>query len=911
MSAAPALPAHRRLLAPEVVQTSPMDCGPAALKCLLEGFGIRASYGRLREACQTGVDGTSIDVIEVVANQLGLPAEQVSIPVDHLHLDGADALPALAVVRQSDGQTHFVVVWRRHGQWLQIMDPALGRRWVPVRRFADDLLRHEISVPAAEWRAWASSDDFLAPLRERLAALGLSRVAARRLIHAALADRGWFGLGALDACTRMVTAVVRAAGVSRRRPAERLLAALCEGTRDSPRDIFTLVPPEYWSVVPDLQGGGRLEQRLRLRGAVLVRLGAAADVEPTTAADAPPLPPELEAALRERTTHPMRALWTLLRADGLLGPAALVVAMLLSVGAVLIEALLFRGIFDIAWALELPLQRMVAVGALVVFAAAVLLLETPIIGESMRFGRHLELRLRMALLAKLPQLPDRYFHSRPISDMAERNHSIQVTRLVPGLGLHLVQALWELALTFAGVVLIDPATAIPAAVLVITVLAMPALVQPFLNERDLRVRSHGAALHGTFLDALMGLVPIRTHRAEASVRRHHEGLLVDWARASRDLLRTSLIAGGAQSAVALGLAAYLLVEHFVRAGGASGSDLLLVYWVLKLPATARSIAGLAQRYPAQRNIVLRLMEPLQAPGGDDLAHASSPPNGDAVDAAAPRATEQTGAASVGFRRVAVVAGGHRILESVDLAVAPGEHVAVVGPSGAGKSSLLGVLLGWHRPAAGEVRVDGAALDPAALEHLRRHTAWVDPAVQLWNRSLLDNLGYATAGGGVERIDPVIEAADLERVLHRLPDGLQTHLGEGGALLSGGEGQRVRLARALMQSDVRLVLLDEPFRGLDRRRRRRLLRDARHWWQGATLLCVTHDIAETMDFDRVLVVENGQIVEDDAPRRLARTDSRYRALLAAELDLRRRVWGGAGWRRLVVRGARVTEREGAR
>jgi ABC-type bacteriocin/lantibiotic exporter with double-glycine peptidase domain len=86
-----------------------MDCGPASLKCLLEGFRIPVSYGRLREACQTDVDGTSIDVIEVVANQLGIEAEQVMFPVDHIFLAEA-ALPAMVVVRQSGGATHFVVV---------------------------------------------------------------------------------------------------------------------------------------------------------------------------------------------------------------------------------------------------------------------------------------------------------------------------------------------------------------------------------------------------------------------------------------------------------------------------------------------------------------------------------------------------------------------------------------------------------------------------------------------------------------------------------------------------------------------------------------------------------------------------------------------------------------------------------
>src|SRR5215831_16790921 len=102
----------RRFLAPEVIQTSAMDCGPAALKCLLEGFGVPVSYGRLREACQTAVDGTSIDTLETLACQLGLDAEQVMMPVDHLLLAEAEALPAIVVVRVPSGLFHFVVVWR-------------------------------------------------------------------------------------------------------------------------------------------------------------------------------------------------------------------------------------------------------------------------------------------------------------------------------------------------------------------------------------------------------------------------------------------------------------------------------------------------------------------------------------------------------------------------------------------------------------------------------------------------------------------------------------------------------------------------------------------------------------------------------------------------------------------------------
>src|SRR5215218_5903587 len=121
--------AKRRFLAPEVVQTSAMDCGPASLKCLLEGFGTPVSYGRLREACQTDVDGTSIDTLEEVAGQLGLEAEQVMLPPERLLAPGSESLPAIVVVRRANNATHFLVVWRRHGPLVQLMDPATGRRW--------------------------------------------------------------------------------------------------------------------------------------------------------------------------------------------------------------------------------------------------------------------------------------------------------------------------------------------------------------------------------------------------------------------------------------------------------------------------------------------------------------------------------------------------------------------------------------------------------------------------------------------------------------------------------------------------------------------------------------------------------------------------------------------------------------
>src|SRR5262249_42336754 len=144
--------------------------------------------------------------------------------------------------------------------------------------------------------------------------------------------------------------------------------------------------------------------------------------------------------------------------------------------------------------------------------------------------------------------------------------------------------------------------------------------------------------------------------------------------------------------------------------------------------------------------------------------------------------------------------------------------------------------------------------------------------------------------GLERVGEIVHQADLDEVLQRLPEGLQTLLGEGGGRLSGGEGQRARFGRALARPHARLVILDEPFRGLERETRRKLLERARRIWRPATLLCVTHDVGETLDFPRVIVLDEGRVVEDGPPGALAAdSGSRYRALLEAEEAVRTKLW----------------------
>jgi ABC-type bacteriocin/lantibiotic exporter with double-glycine peptidase domain len=840
-----------RLVVPEVVQTSNMDCGPAVLKSLLDGFGIPVSYGRLREACQTDVDGTSIDTLEEVANQLGLQAEQIMLPCDHVLVDEARALPAIAVVTLPNGVAHFVIVWRRFGRSVELMDPAVGRRWVSGAKLLSELYVHQQQVAAEDWNDYARSEDFLAPLRRRAELLGINHTG-----EIATSDNGWRSIASLDAGVRMLESLVNAGAIDRGNQCARLLDTLLERG--------DAIPEHYWTVRPAGDEG-----QLVMRGAVLVRALGQRETQ---------APPSLEllAALQQPAPRPGRELLRLLRTDGVITPALITISLALAAAAMIVEAILFRSLLG---------GSRVILAAAITFSAALLALEIPLTSSLLRLGRHLELRLRVAFLAKIPRLGDRYFHSRLKSDMADRSHSIHLIRRLPELAGQLLRYSFEIILTAGAIIWLDPSSAPIAILAAFAAIAIPLASQPLLMERDLRQRTHAGALTHFYLDALMGLMTIRTHGGQSAVRREHESLLTEWARAGLNLQRAVLSLETVQFLTGFGLAIWLLASHVAR-GAEAGTILLLVYWALNLPALGQEVALIAWQYPTYRNVTLRLLEPLGA-----IEEEPAP--------ARESQAKSAQAVAIEFQDVGVIAAGHQILHDIHLTIAAGSHVAVVGASGAGKSSLAGLLLGWHRAASGIVAVDGEALDDARVDDLRKHTAWVDPAVQLWNRPIADNLRYGADGTGANiPIDPAIEAAGLQRVIERLPRGLETPLGEGGGLVSGGEGQRVRFARALLRKDVRLVILDEPFRGLDFDQRHALLARAREHWRDATLIFISHDVQEALAFDRVLVMEHGTITENADPCELARdAESRFYALLQAERATHDEFWQGSKWRHL--------------
>jgi ATP-binding cassette subfamily B protein len=452
------------------------------------------------------------------------------------------------------------------------------------------------------------------------------------------------------------------------------------------------------------------------------------------------------------------------------------------------------------------------------------------------------------------------------------------------------------------------------------VLCLASLLVPWLGhrqlmEKSLRLSTHAASLDRFALDALLGATAVRVHGAERSLQNAREALLCEWAKTADELHGRQTLVSAARAITTTAAAAALIIGYLEHAGSIAGL-LALAFLTLRVPAVAEELMGALAAVRDLKVLALRVLAPLSAPAADMGSPEPAPaPVAGMLREPLP-AREESASRSRGARlsleNVSVVAGGHRLLERVSLEVAAGEHVAIVGASGAGKSSLLGLMLGFLRASEGIVRVDDRALDAEEVRALREQVAWVDPAVQLWDRSLFDNLCYADDRDVEEMLPRALSSAELLEVLPRLPAGLQTGLGENGGRVSGGQGQRIRIGRALMRRTPRLVLLDEPFRGLQRTHRRALLSRLRAAWAGSTLLFVSHDVDDTIHFERVVVIEAGRIVEAGDPRRLLEIpDGRYAALHRSAKTLTSEVWRNGTFRRItLVDGSIVRSDEGA-
>ena len=470
-------------------------------------------------------------------------------------------------------------------------------------------------------------------------------------------------------------------------------------------------------------------------------------------------------------------------------------------------------------------------------------------------------RLRSRLLAHLFDLgPARAADLRSgstvslLTDGAERVALYRQTFLAPTAAAFASPAL-VLALL---AVVIDP---LPCLVLLVAVVLVPG----FIIALHLKVRRSSSGsrrartrLAGAYLDAIQGLTTLTLARAAARTA-------ADLRRAGEDNRRAvmGLLAGNQLVilvtdclfslffiAAAAGMALVRLRAGAIDVGDALA--LVLTSFVLLEPLDRVGaffyvgMGGLANQRAMRRVLGARRPDGAAPDDGGPVA-----PPGGRDDAAPALSLHRVTASWAGD------GAGADVLSDVDLTVARGEHVALIGPSGAGKSTLLALASGDLLPAAGTVRVGGIASTAATQDEVRAAGALVAQSTWLFAGTIADNLRLADPTATPERMWRALERANLAQEVRLMPAGLDTVVGENGLGLSGGQAQRVSLARAFL-ADRPLLLLDEPTSQVDLAGEAQIIEAIDRLAAGRTVLTVSHRAGALTGADRVIRVADGAL-----------------------------------------------------
>ena len=217
-----------------------------------------------------------------------------------------------------------------------------------------------------------------------------------------------------------------------------------------------------------------------------------------------------------------------------------------------------------------------------------------------------------------------------------------------------------------------------------------------------------------------------------------------------------------------------------------------------------------------------------------------------------------------------------VLHGVSFDVAPGETVALVGPSGAGKTTALALLPRFYDPTGGRITIDGTDIRDFTLESLRTQVGTVSQDVFLFGSTLRENIAYGRLDATEAEILKAVEDAQLTELVARLPQGLDTLVGERGVMLSGGQKQRVAIARAFLKNPPILVL-DEATSALDRETEREIQAALERLSVGRTVLVIAHRLETIRDADRILVFEGGRLIEAGSDSELRKRGGVYARL----------------------------------
>jgi ATP-binding cassette, subfamily B, bacterial len=227
--------------------------------------------------------------------------------------------------------------------------------------------------------------------------------------------------------------------------------------------------------------------------------------------------------------------------------------------------------------------------------------------------------------------------------------------------------------------------------------------------------------------------------------------------------------------------------------------------------------------------------------------------------------------------------GRPVLNGVSLEARPGEVVAIVGPTGAGKTTLVNLLVRFFDPWTGRISIDGADLRDIRLRSLRTQVAMVLQDPFIFPMSVAENIAYGRPDASRAHIAAAAKAANADAFIERLPDGYDTVIGQKGATLSGGEKQRLSIARAFLR-DAPILVLDEPTSALDANTEAMLLDALDRLMAGRVTFIIAHRLSTIRHADQILVVDSGRIVERGSHEELVAGRGLYAGLYERQMNI---------------------------
>jgi subfamily B ATP-binding cassette protein MsbA len=319
-----------------------------------------------------------------------------------------------------------------------------------------------------------------------------------------------------------------------------------------------------------------------------------------------------------------------------------------------------------------------------------------------------------------------------------------------------------------------------------------------------------------------------------------------------------------QMIAALGLAAvmYVAIRQVLVKGISIGEFTSFLTALLLITAPLRRLVGIVG--PLQQGIAAgqSVFEILDAPG-----------EGEGGPVAIERARGE-----VEFRDVSFLYATDKgeVLKGISFLARPGETIAIVGRSGSGKSTLVSMLPRFHDCSRGQVLLDGVDLREYNLRDLRDQLSLVSQDVILVDDSIRNNIAFSAPAATPEQVENAARAAHVMEFAQELPQGLDTRVGERGALLSGGQRQRVAIARALLK-DAPVLILDEATSALDSESERVIQQALLELLKDRTTLVIAHRLSTIEKADRILVLDEGRLVESGSHADLLQRDGMYAAL----------------------------------